>query len=408
MARQINKLTPVAVSGKKKAGYYADGNNLYLQVVESGAKTWIFRYRINGKSREMGLGGVNSLTLADARLKAADYRKLLTEGIDPLAARKEQDAKNALAKARGMTFEQCAEAYMEAHKSSWQNEKHVWQWRNTMERFAYPALGKLPVQDIDVALVMKVLEPLWNEKTETASRVRGRIESVLDWASAREYRTGENPARWRGKLENLLPAPSKIQKVVHHPALPYADMADFMAALRTQNGVAALALELVILTATRTSETILAKWSEFDLKNKVWVLPSNRMKMRKEHRVPLSEPALKILKRMADFKVNDYVFTNNRHKPLSNMAMLKLMHRMGRDDLTVHGFRSSFRDWCAEQTNYAREVAEAALAHAVGSAVEAAYRRGDLFDKRRLLMDEWARYCSQPKASKGKVLKIRG
>ncbi len=420
MASITGKLTVLEIKAKKKKGMYADGGNLYLQVTGDGVKSWVFRYMMNGKAKTMGLGSLNAVPLTSkrdesgkelvrgAREWANHYRSILAQGIDPLAARKEDDAKKALAKARGMTFEQCAEAYMEAHKSSWQNEKHVWQWRNTMERFAYPEFGKLPVQDIDVALVMKVLEPLWNEKTETASRVRGRIESVLDWASAREHRTGENPARWRGKLENLLPAPSKIQRVVHHPALPYTDMAEFMAALRAQNGVAALALELVILTATRTSETILAKWSEFDLKNKVWVIPAERMKMRKEHRIPLSEPALKILKRMADFKVNDYVFTNNRHKPLSNMAMLKLMHRMGRDDLTVHGFRSSFRDWCAEQTNYAREVAEAALAHAVGSAVEAAYRRGDLFDKRRLLMDEWARYCSRPKASKDKVLKIRG
>lgn len=408
MARQINRLSAAAVSKHKERGLYPDGGGLYLRIKDNGGKFWVFRYMLNGKAREIGLGALHTVSLADAREKSSDCRKQISLGVDPLLARKEQDAKNELAKARGMTFEQCAEAYMEAHISSWQNEKHIWQWRNTMERFAYPVLGKLPVQDIDVALVMKVLEPLWNEKTETASRVRGRIESVLDWASAREYRTGENPARWRGKLENLLPAPSKIQKVVHHPALPYVDMGDFMVALRAENGIAALALELVILTATRTSETILAKWSEFDLKNKVWVIPSNRMKMRKEHRIPLSEPALKVLKRVADFKVNDYVFTNNRHKPLSNMAMLKLVHRMGREDLTVHGFRSTFRDWCAEQTNYAREVAESALAHAVGSAVEAAYRRGDLFDKRRLLMDEWARYCSQPKASKGKVLKIRG
>jgi len=409
MARQIGRLTAMKVNKETKRGYYPDGGNLYLQITDAGVKSWILRYMINGKAKTMGLGAVHAVSLAEARDKAADCRKLISSGIDPLLSRKGEQERARVESARGMTFKQCAEAYIEAHKSSWKNAKHIWQWDNSLTRFAYPTLGKLPVQDVDIVLVMKALQPIWEKKTETATRVRGRIESILDWATVREFRQGENPARWRGRLENLLPAPSKIQKVKHHPALPYVDMAVFMEKLHEQQGLAALALQLTILTATRTNETLQAKWGEFDLENKVWVLPSERMKMGKDHRVPLSEPALKILKKLEDAKINDYVFPSNRGMPLSNMAMLVLLRRMGRDDITVHGFRSSFRDWCAEQTNYSREVAEAALAHAVGDRVEAAYRRGDLFEKRRQLMDEWARYCyqAQPK-NKDKVLKIRG
>ena len=408
MARKINKLSPVTVGRPQKKGYYADGNNLYLQVVDSGAKTWIFRYMLNGKSREMGLGGVNSLSLADARLKAAECRKLLNDGIDPIASRDATDVKTQLAATKVQTFQQCAEAYIEAHKASWKNSKHIWQWENTLERFAYPVFGKLPVQDIDIALVMKVLEPIWKTKTETATRVRGRIESVLDWATVRGYRDGENPARWRGRLQSLLPAPAKITKVKHHPALPYVEIGDFMEKLKSQEGLAAEALALTILAATRTSETIKACWDEFDLKNKLWVVPAERIKTGKEHRIPLSEPALKILKKLYDAKMGDYVFPSKNGKPLSNMAMLMLRKRMGYSNIVVHGFRSTFRDWAAEQTNYPREVAEMGLSHAIGNKVEAAYRRGDLFEKRQKLMNEWARYCYQPKSGNGKVLKISG
>ena len=408
MAKQIGKLTAMKVNKETKRGFYADGGNLYLQVGDAGTKSWILRYMINGKAKTMGLGAVHAVSLADAREKAADCRKLISSGIDPLDARKQEQDRKKLADARSMTFKQCAEAYVEAHKSSWKNAKHIWQWENTLTRFVYPMLGKLAVQDVDIALVMKVLEPIWEEKTETASRVRGRIESILDWATVRGYRQGDNPARWRGRLESLLAAPSKIQKVEHHPALPYADMGAFMEKLKVQEGLAAQALQLVILTATRTSETINAKWGEFDFKNKLWTIPASRIKTGKEHRVPLSEPVLKILQKLHEAKMGDYVFPSKHGKPLSNTAMLMLLRRMGRDDITTHGFRSTFRDWCAEQTNYAREVAESALSHAIGNAVEAAYRRGDLLEKRTMLMSEWARYCYQPKAGKGKVLKIRG
>ncbi len=420
MAKQIDRLSALTVSRAKEKGYYPDGGNLYLQVARGGAKTWIFRYMLNGKSREMGLGGVSSLTLADARAKAAECRKLLNEGIDPITARNTAHAKTQLEAAKSKTFRECAEAYIEAHKAGWRNEKHIWQWGNSLSKFVYPFFDDISVQDVDVALVTKALEDIWKTKTETASRVRGRIEVILDWATARGYRTGENPARWRGHLENLLPNRSKVQKVTHQPALPYDQIGDFMTTLKEQEGIAALAMAFTILTATRTSEVIGATWNEIDLQNKVWTIPANRIKAGREHRVPLSEPALRILKEMKkqhdlinpknDKNKGNWVFSGHKYgNPLSNMAMLMLLKRMERKDITVHGFRSSFRDWAAEQTHFAREVAEMALAHAIGDKVEAAYRRGDLFEKRTQLMAAWARYCATPsaKAKKGgKVVKL--
>jgi integrase len=397
----MGKLTAIMVNKVKEKGCYPDGGNLYLQVSSTGAKSWLFRYMINGKAKNMGLGALNAVSLAEAREKAADARRLIVSGIDPQAEKKAEKQKAKLEDAKKMTFEQCAVAYIDAHKTGWKNAKHIWQWENTLTRFVYPVFGKLPVQDIDVALVLKVLEPIWKTKTETANRVRGRIERVLDWASSREYRIGENPARWRGKLENLLPAPSKIKKVVHQPALPYVDISDFMAELATKEGLGAIALQLTILTATRTSETLNAKWSEFDLKKGIWIIPAERMKAGKEHRIPLSDPALKILKNLHEAKINDFVFPSKKDKPLSNMAMMMLVRRMERTDFVVHGFRSTFRDWAAEQTNYAWEVAEISISHTVGSKVEAAYRRGDLFEKRQRLMNEWARYCYMPQPKEG-------
>jgi integrase len=283
---------------------------------------------INGKAKNTGLGALNAVSLAEAREKAANCRKLIASGIDPLMAKKAEKQKTKLEEARSMTFEQCATAYIETHKAGWKNAKHATQWTNTLTTYAFPVFGKLPVQDVDVTLVMKALEEIWKTRTETATRVRGRIESVLDWATSREYRTGENPARWRGKLENLLPARSKIQKVVHHPALPYADISDFMAELEKKEGLAALALMLTILTTTRTSEALNAKWNEFDLKKGIWIIPAERVKTGKEHRIPLSEPALKILKKLHEVKINDYVFSSNKEKPLSNTSMLMLLRRM--------------------------------------------------------------------------------
>lgn len=398
------RLTALAVSRAKTKGLYADGNGLYLQVSAVGTKSWVFRYRMHGRKtpRDMGLGSLADVGLADAREKARDARKLITAGIDPIDAKRASRAAVALERANVATFEDAAKAYIEAHSHAWRNPKHRDQWPNTLRDYAYLVMGKLPVARIEVGHVLKVLEPIWTKKPETASRVRGRIEAVLDWAKARGYRTGENPARWRGHLENLLPRRAKVRKVEHHPALPYAEIGAFMADLRKQDGVAALALEFLILTAARTSEVSGARWSEIDLDKAVWTVHADRIKAGREHRVPLSAPALAILKKLHKTRDGEFVFPGGRKgKPLSANALLALLKRMDRTDVTAHGFRSTFRDWCAEQTNYPRDVAEAALAHAVGDKVEAAYRRGDLFEKRALLMRDWAAYCGTvPKTDK--------
>jgi integrase len=392
--RQIERLSALQVKRAKNPGMLADGGGLYLQIGPTGGKAWIFRYALRGKARWMGLGSVHTIGLAEARVRAQEKRTLLLDGIDPLEAKGEQRAALALAAAKSVTFAQCAAKYIDAHRTGWKNAKHVDQWTNTLATYAEPVIGALPVQAVDTALVMKVLEPIWYDKAETASRLRGRIESILDWAKVSGYRTGDNPARWRGHLDHLLPARSKVQKVQHHAALPYDEMGEFMTQLREQEGIAALALQFLILTAARTGEAIGAQWREFDLDAKLWTVPAERMKAKKEHRVPLSPRAVKLLEELAKIRVGEYVFPGRQAaRPLSNMAMLQLLKRMGRANLTAHGFRSSFRDWAAESTNFPREVAEAALAHTLGDKVEAAYRRGDLFEKRRLLMTAWAKHC---------------
>ena len=360
----------------------------------------------------MGLGPCDAVTLADARGRAVEARRLRLAGVDPIEARASARAKARLEAARSITFQDAAERYMEAHKAGWRNAKHTAQWRNTLETYAYPVLAPLPVQGVDVALVLKVLEPIWAAKTETANRVRGRIESVLDWASARGYRLGENPARWRGHLENLLPRRSRVQKVEHHRALPYGEIGAFMASLRRQQGAAAGVLEFLILTACRTGEVIGARWGEINIGEAVWTVPAERGKSGRQHRVPLSPAALAVIQAMQEERATEsddaFVFLGGkRGRPLSDMAIRGLLRRMGRSDFTVHGFRSTFRDWSAERTNYPREVAEMALAHVISDAVEAAYRRGDLFQKRRRLMNEWARFCHSG-AKAGEVVAIRG
>jgi integrase len=392
MARKLNRLTAVEVRANDKKGMYHDGGGLYLQVSGSGTKSWIFRFTLDGRAREMGLGPVHAIPLADARKRAAECRRMRLDGIDPIEARSEHRSWKKLEAARGMTFDACAAAYLDAHNDGWRNAKHREQWRNTLNSYAGPVFGSLPVQAVDLTLIMKALEPIWKAKPETASRLRGRIEAVLDWATVRGYRKGENPARWRGHLDKLLPARAKIQKVVHHPALPYSEIADFMASLRGQKA--------------RTGEIIGARWDEFDLKDKIWVVSGERMKAGREHRLPLSGPALAILKKMNEIRESDFVFPGGRKGgPLSNMAMLALLKRIGRNDLTAHGFRSTFRDWAAECTNFPREVIEMALAHTIESKVEAAYRRGDLFEKRRQLMEAWARF-SEIRAAVGKIISI--
>jgi len=394
MRRQLQRLTAKAVENQKRAGYWCDGGGLYLQVTPTRSKSWIFRYTRNGQTREMGLGSLLAVDLAHARQKAATARKMLADDIDPIDAKKQKRLDVVLAKARSITFRECAELYIAAHTPDWKNQKHAGQWTTTIETYANPVIGKLPVQDVDTALVLKVLKPIWNEKTETASRLRSRIEQVLNYATVSKYRAGDNPARWRGHLSQLLPAIKKQKRVVHHPALPYSDIGEFIKVLQAQEGTAANALEFTILCASRTTEVLGARTEEFDLKNALWTIPKERMKSGREHRVPLSERAVEIIRAQPD---GEYLFPGLRGH-LSNAAMLALLKRMGRNDITIHGFRSTFRDWTAETTSYPREVCEMALAHTIGDKAEAAYRRGDLFEKRRRLMADWSKYCDQQKS----------
>jgi integrase len=380
-------------------GMHADGGGLYLQCTRgtdgSVRRSWLFRFAANGRERQMGLGSLDEVSLAEARLKAADCRKLRQAGVDPIEDRKAAQAQAALVAAKLMTFDDCRDAYIHAHAPAWKNAKHRQQWINTLNAYCSPVFGRVPVQGVDVSLVLKVLEPIWSTKPETASRIRGRIETILDWAKARGLRTGENPARWRGHLDHLLPARSKVREVKHHAALPYAEIAAFLRELRGQKGIAARALEFAIITAARTGEVLFARWDEIDLSAKIWTIPQSRMKAGRQHRVPLSDAALMILMQMQTVRQNEYVFPGDRRAVLSNMALLMVLRRMRRPDITAHGFRASFKTWATERTNFAREVVEAALAHVVGNKVEAAYQRGDMFDKRRQLMGAWAKFCAR-------------
>jgi integrase len=378
------KLTARWVEGIKVPGRYGDGGGLWLQVTPTGTKSWLLRYMLNGRSRSMGLGPLDLISLAEARERARSARRRLLDKIDPIEARQGERAQRRLDEARALTFQQCGESYIAAHESGWRGAgKSAEQWRASLATYAYPTLGLLPVAAIDAGLVLRVLEPIWTAKRETASRVRGRIEGILDWATVRGYRKGENPARWKGHLDKLLPG--KAPAIRHLPALPYAELPGFMAELRIEphGSIAALALELLILTASRSSEITGATWSEINFETKTWSISGNRMKAGKEHRVPLSDRAIQILKAMPTRDGNVFI--------LSRKSMLNLIHEL-RPGYTIHGFRSSFRDWAAEKTNFQSQVIEMALAHTVGNKVEAAYRRGDLFDKRRELMNEWCNF----------------
>jgi integrase len=398
MARLTHRLTAVAVDNLKTKGLYLDGDGLYLRVTATGTKSWIFRFSRDGRSRDMGLGPLSSISLAKARQLAAEARRQRLDGHDPIKARKARRAAAKLAEASGMTFKACAEQLMNAHEAGWRNAKHRQQWRNTLRGYAYPILGELPVEAIDTALVTQVLEPIWVTKPETAGRLRGRIERVLDWAKARGLRQGENAARWRGHLDHLLPPRSKVRRIRHHPALPYAEVPALMAELREHTSIAARALEFTILTVARTGESLGARWPEIDLAQRMWVVPPERMKMARAHRVPLSPRAVEILEEMVEVRRNEFVFAGQKlGRPLSNMALLMLLRGL-RPGVTTHGFRSSFRDWAAECTTTPAFVAEAALAHVVADRVEAAYRRTDLVQKRRKLMEAWASYCERKSA----------
>jgi integrase len=395
VAKTSERFSALKVAKLKGPGYFADGGNLYFRIAPGGARGWIFRYTTHGRTRDMGLGAYPEISLAAARKLAGKCRELVKEGIDPIERRRAERAAERVAAAKSLTFDECVREYIRDHEAGWRNAKHRAQWSSTLSRYVSPVFGKLPAAEIDAGLVLRSLKSIWYTKPETASRVRGRIESVLDWARVHDYRSGENPARWKGNLDHLLPARSKVRRVKHHAALPYSEIGAFIATLHELKDGAARALEFTILTAARTGEALGAIWDEIDFQSKTWTVPAARMKAGKDHRVPLSSAALVLLKRLDESRINDFLFPGaKRGRPLSEMALLMLLRRMGRNDVTVHGFRSSFRDWAAEHTNFPREVAEMALAHAIPSAVEAAYRRGDLFDKRRRLMEAWAVHCA--------------
>ncbi len=432
------------VNGKQRPIRIGDGGGLYLQVAPTGAKTWLFRYMLGGKAREMGLGSValaredeqaGAVSLADAREAARGAKALLRRGVDPIEARR-AEAKAKAAEVAPHTFRSTMDAYMQAHSAGWRSERFKRQWKAMVEAYAGPILGEMAIGAIDTDAILRVLRqpigggtkprPLWEAMPETAGRVRGRVEAILSYAAAHGWRSIENPARWKGHLSNLLPARAKVAAVVHHHALPWREMGSFMAELRTRESTAARVLELLILTAARSGEVFGMRWGEVDLEHALWTIPASRMKGGRAHRVPLSAAAMAVLRGMQPEERPDpssLVFPGAaRGKPLSGMAMLMLLRRMNphseekparwRDratgePITVHGFRSCFRDWTAEATTYPRELAEAALAHTLGSKVEAAYQRGDMLERRRRMMEAWADYCSVTAPVSGEVIPLR-
>jgi integrase len=403
------KLTALEVAKIVNPGTHRIDDGLYLQI-RGGTRSWLHRFQFDGRPRWSGLGSAADVTLAQARAKRDDERALIRSGVDPVAARRVEKAEAAVAQAKAVTFRECAEAYIAAHEGTWSNAVYRGQWSSTLEDYVYPVAGAIPVKDIDTALAMRMLEPIWPRIPWTAAQVRSRCERILDWAKAREYRSGENPFRWRGHLNMLLPKISKLAPKKHHAALPYERIGEFMAELRAREGFAVRALEFTILTAARSGEVLGATWTEFGTirqNSAVWIVPAARMKNRQEHRVPLCARAVEVLDEMAAVRgTTEFVF-QGRGGRLSDMAMLKLMERHLKSEFTVHGFRSSFRDWAAECTNYPREVVEKALAHTIGDETERAYQRGDLLEKRRRLMDAWADYCARPAVEMGEVIPLR-
>ncbi len=406
--KQVTPLTAGKVSKVTKAGRYADGGGLYLWVKPDGRKTWTFRWRdrVTGKQREAGLGSLTNqrVTLAMARERADKYRDMVWNGLDPIAEKQKALTEAREALANRVSFSDCTTRYIDAHKAAWRNGKHTAQWSSTLNTYAAPLMA-LPVADINDDLVLQCLEPIWTTKTETATRVRQRIESVLDWATARKYRTGENPARWKGHLDKLLPKPTALKKVVHRPALDYRLAGVFMAKLRQGHSMAAKALKLQILTATRPGETVGARWIEFDLDAALWTIPAERMKANKQHEIPLSTQAVKLLKALP--QVSNFVFPGiTLNKAMTTAAAMKLLKRI-EPGITAHGFRSTFRDWAADSTSYAREVIEHAMAHQLKDKAEAAYFRSDMIKKRARLMADWANYCDQLPGDSATVTPIR-
>lgn len=405
MPRKAKELSALEVGRLKTPGLHFVGvvAGLALQVTPSGARSWILRTTVGSKRRDIGLGGFPDVSLAGAREAARSTRAKIKEGIDPVAERQAARSTLAAALASARTFQQAAEAYIRAHEAGWKNSKHVAQWTTTLETYAYPIIGSLHVSDIATQHVVSVLEPIWSTKTETASRLRGRIESVLDWARVQGFREGENPARWKGHLDHILPARSKVQRTKHHAALDHRRISSFMAALQGIPGTGARALEFAILCASRSGEVRGATWKEIDLEAGTWTVPAERMKAEREHRIPLSPAALDLLRRQERMAETDLIFPSTKLSPLSDMTLTAVIRRMQEASgqwadsngkiITAHGFRSTFRDWAGETTPYPREVIEHALAHQLADKAEAAYARGTLFEKRRLLMNDWAGYC---------------
>jgi integrase len=400
----IHRLTP-RKAATAPPGKYEDGGGLRLVVSNTGARKWVLRFTIAGKRREMGLGSLPDVGLAEARNKASEARKFAKDGMDPIEARQTEPAKTP-------TFTACAARYIRAHRHGWKNAKHARQWVRTLKTYARPAIGAKKVDAITTEDILSILSPVWTTKTETAKRVQGRIELVLDYAAAHNYRESLNPARWRGHLDKLLPKPSKVTKVKHLPAMPYSNVPVFMNELAAKETVSSLALQFLILTATRTSEVLHSKWDEFDLDQGIWTIPAERMKAGREHRVPLTPATLAILDALPRIQGNQHTFPGARQgRPLSSMTLLKVMRDMGygvggdRGDYVPHGFRSSFRDWSGEVSSFPRDVAEMALAHTIENKVEAAYRRGDLFAKRRKMMQEWSEYANKQQVA---VIPIKG
>lgn len=417
MPKIAKELSALEVRNLTQPGHHFVGGvaGLMLQITESGGRTWVLRASVGGKRRDIGLGGYPTVTLAGARESARLARDKIRNGVDPVAERLAARSALAAARAASITFEEAAKRCIAAKEAGWRNAKHAGQWTATLRTYAFPSIGGLQVSAVETAHVVGVLEPLWSAMPETASRLRGRIEAVLDWAKARGYRDGENPARWKGHLSVILPAAGKVKRVKHHPALDYRQIGDFLRALDNVEGVGAQALRFVILTAARSGEVRGARWSEIDWDAKVWTVPAGRMKGGREHRVPLSDEACALLSTIPRLDGSEHIFPSSRRGALSDMTLTAVIRRMNNaagwvdpagEPITVHGFRSTFRDWAGEASGHSREVIEHAMAHKVADKAEAAYARGTLFNKRRRLMSDWARFCMTP-AVGGAVVPMR-
>ena len=398
MAKRVKPLTVTEVKNFKTPGMHADGNGLYLKVKRADAKYWIFRFTFEGKRYDMGLGSFPDVKLQEVREGVVKQRKLIREGVNPIKAREEIKEQTKKAAGKAQTFKECALAYIQEHRPTWKNDKHASQWSNTLGAYAFPIFGHKAIGDVHKDDILKMLKPIWKEKTETATRVRSRVERILDWATAHDLREGDNPARGKGFIHTLLGEPTRLKKGGLHKALDYKRVAEFVSWLRGKGGISALAFEFTILTAARSGETLGAQWDEINFEEKTWTIPAERTKTSKEHVVPLNDRAIDILKTANEVRRDDFIFPGNKKdKGLSNMTMLVMLKRGNAQEIwggvTVHGFRSTFKDWAADCTDYPNELSEMALGHSISNKVEAAYRRKTMLEKRRAMMTEWAEYA---------------